>query len=271
MKKTILLLLGLINSQILLSQSNYDLGYKEYNKDHFESAISYFSKAIDKKEKKMLDAYLYRGMSYIYMENAKNSKEDFDKVLELDPQNSKVYSFYARYYSTTSQFGKALESYNKAIEKDPTDYSLYSERGGAKAELGMYNEALADATISIEKQPKNYNSFLNRGYIEMRMDKYTEAVEDFNKSLALQASQKGYGNRGTAYALLRKYDAALQDFEKALGYNPNDPLILYYQGEVLLAMGQQENACKSLLKSKQLGNNSIDDVILKAKCTETSN
>ncbi|MDR6920313.1 MULTISPECIES: tetratricopeptide repeat protein [Chryseobacterium] len=268
MRKTILLLFSLFNFHILFGQSNYDLGYKEYDQQNFQKAISYFDKAISAREN-IFDSYLYRGMSYLYSYDGKKSKEDFDKVLELDPQNSKVYAFYGKYYALTNQFAKAVESYTIALERTPTDYRLYSERGASKAELGMYHEALADADISVQKQPQNYRGYLNRGYIKMRMDKFAEAIDDLNTSLSLEKSKKGYEYRGTAYALLRKHDAALQDFEKALEYNPNDPLILYYQGEVLLSTGQKEKACKSLLKSKQLGNNGIDDVILKAKCSET--
>ncbi|SMO34684.1 Tetratricopeptide repeat-containing protein [Chryseobacterium rhizoplanae] len=270
MKKTLLLSFSLLAFHIVLGQSSYNQAHKEYDSQNFKKAIFYFDKAISAKEN-ILDSYLYRGMSYLYLYDAEKCRTDFDKVLELDPKNKMVYTFYGKYYALTNQFAKAVESYTIALERMPDDYRLYGERGAAKAELGMYSEALADADISVQKQPNNYRGYLNRGYVKMRMDKYVEAVEDFNVSLSIQKSEKGYEHRGTAYALLRKNDAALQDFEKALEYNPNNPLVLYYQGEVLLSAGQQEKACKSFLKSKQLGNNGIDDVISKAKCSETKN
>lgn len=270
MKKTFTLLFSILTFCILSGQSNYSQGYKEYDNQNFQKAIYYFNKAIDTREN-ISDSYLYRGMSYLYLYDAEKCRADFDKVLELDPKNKMVYTFYGKYYSLTNQFAKAVESYTIALERMPDDYRLYGERGAAKAELGMYSEALADADISVQKQPKNYRGYLNRGYVKMRMDKYAEAVEDLSTSLAVQKSEKGYEHRGMAYALLRKNDAALQDFEKALEYNPNNPLVLYYQGEVLLSTGQQEKACKSFIKSKQLGNDSIDDVISKAKCQEVKN
>ncbi|PKF73503.1 tetratricopeptide repeat protein [Chryseobacterium sp. PMSZPI] len=253
--------------QMVLGQSNFNLGFEEYRNDHLEKAISLFTKSIDAKEK-VIDSYLYRGMSYLYQENAVDSKKDFDKAFEIDSSYAKVYVFYGRYYSATSQYRKALESYNVAIKKTPKDYILYSERAGAESMLDLFNEALKDADIGVKHLPNEYNAYLNRGYVRMRMDKYTEAIADFNKSLSIKKSQKGYGNRGTAYALLKKYDLALKDFNKALEYNPNDPLILYYQGEVFLSIGEKKKACSNFLRSKQLGNTMIDDVIQKAKCNE---
>lgn len=46
-------------------------------------------------------------------------------------------------------------------------------------------------------------------------------------------------------------------------YNPTDPFVLYQKGEVLLSLGQRDKGCDCLLKSKQFGNNVIDDVIEK--------
>ncbi|MDR6544925.1 tetratricopeptide (TPR) repeat protein [Chryseobacterium rhizosphaerae] len=266
-KIKILTLLCIGSIQMVLGQSNFNLGFEEYRNDHFEKAISLFTKSINEKEK-VIDSHLYRGMSYLYLENAIDSKKDLDQAFEIDSNYAKVYVFYGRYYSATNQFGKALENYNIALKKNPNDYILYSERAGAESMLELFNEALKDADIAVKHLPNEYNAYLNRGYVRMRMDKYTDAIDDFNKSLSIKKSHKGYGNRGTAYALLRKYDLALKDFDKALEYNPNDPLILYYQGEVLLSVGEKKKACSNFLKSKQLGNDGIDDVIQKAKCNE---
>lgn len=262
-------MLSILSIHSVLGQSSFNMGYKEYNDDRYANAISYFTKSISVKEK-VIDSYLYRGMAYLFLEDIDKSKADFDEAFRLDPNNSKVYSFYGKYYSATSQYGKALENYNIALNKNPENYALYSERAGAKSMLGMFSEAVSDAEIAVKNAPNDYNVYLNRGYIKMSLDKYEEAIEDFTKSLNIKTSHKGYGNRGTAYALLKKYDLSLKDFDQALKYNPNDPLILYYQGEVFLAIGENEKACADFLNSKKLGNNSIDDVIQKAKCNENN-
>lgn len=267
MKKFFFVILVLMSFTSIYSQTLYEKGFQEYDNANFEAAIKLFTASIAKKEK-VVDSYIYRGMSYLLSENIDEAKKDLDKAYEIDPENPVINGYYGKYFYATDQYGKALENYNIALSKKPNNYSLYSERAGAKAMLGMYTEAMKDADIAVKNSSSDYNVYLNRGYVKLRLEKYADAIEDFNKSLKMEESHKGYGNRGTAYALLKKYDLAISDFNKALKYNPNDLLILYYQGEVYLAKGENSKACDNFIKSKKLGNNQIDDVIQKAKCKE---
>ncbi|RZJ74438.1 MAG: tetratricopeptide repeat protein, partial [Flavobacterium sp.] len=249
MKKIFIVILVLISLVSIRSQTLYEKGFKEYDNAHFEAAIKLFTSSIEKNEK-VVDSYIYRGMSYLLLENANEAKKDLDKAYEIDPDNLGINGYYGKYFYATDQYGKALENYNIALSKKPNNYSLYSERAGTKAMLGMYSEAMKDADVAVKNSPSDYNVYLNRGYVKLRLEKYSEAVEDFNQSLKIEESHKGYGNRGTAYALLKKYDLAINDFNKALKYNPNDLLVLYYQGEVYLAKGEKIKACENFLKSK---------------------
>lgn len=249
----------------VFGQVDYNFALNEYNIGNFENAIPFFTKSIQNNEK-VQDSYLYRSICHLYLENALESKKDLDAAFEIDSSYVKNYIFYARYYSATNQFGKSLENYNISIKKTPNDYILYSERAGVKSMLGMFEEALKDADIAVKHMPEDYVSWLNRGYVKLTMEKYNSAVEDFTKSLQIKPSQRAYGNRGTAYAILKLYDLAINDFNKSLEFNPNDLLILFFQGQVYEAIGENDKACTCYLKSKSLGNNQIDDVIEKAKC-----
>jgi tetratricopeptide (TPR) repeat protein len=259
------IILILSNINFTFGQTDYENAIKEYDIGNFDKAIPFFTKSIEKNEK-IQDSYLYRSVCYLYTEKAIESKKDVDKAYDIDSSYVKNYVFYGRCFSATNQFGKALESYNIALKKTPKDYILYSERAGTKCMLGMYEEAIKDADIAVKNSPKDYVCWLNRGFVKLRMDKYNDAVEDFNKSLQIKPSQRGFGNRGTAYALLKKNDLAIQDFNKALEYNPDDLLILFYQGQVYEALGENEKACTCYLKSKLLGNNQIDNIIDKIGC-----
>ncbi|WP_336690972.1 MULTISPECIES: tetratricopeptide repeat protein [unclassified Chryseobacterium] len=266
MKKTLLLIVfGFSSLHFTQAQETYKLATKEFNNDHYEKAISLYTQSIEKKEE-VAKSYNYRGMAYLYSDKLQEAEKDLETSFQLDSSDYSIYTSIARFCYLTGQMGKALEYYNGSLERKPNNYDLYSERAGVKAILEMFNEAITDANVSVEHLPKDYNSYLNRGYVYLRMGDYDKAINDLTASLKIKKSQKGFGNRGTAYALSKKYDLALVDFDKSLEYNPNDPLVLYQKGEVLLALGKNEKACECYLKSKQFGNTEIDDIIEKAKC-----
>jgi tetratricopeptide (TPR) repeat protein len=265
-KKNLLLIVLLFNTTcVLFAQEDYKIAGKEFDKENYEKAISYYTKSIEKKEE-LAKSYNYRGMAYLYSDKLPEAQKDLEYSFQLDPSDYRIYTSLARYCYLTEQMGSALEYYNKSLERKPDNYDLYSERAGVKAILEMYNEAIADADISVQHLPNDYNAYLNRGYVYLRMGHYPESINDLTTSLKMKKSQKGFGNRGTAYALSKKYDLALKDFDKSLEYNPTDPFVLYQKGEVLLSLGQRDKGCDCLLKSKQFGNNVIDDVIEKEKC-----
>ena len=120
----------LIISSILSGQSNYNLGYAEYINEHYKEAISLFTKAIEKKKKKKLLTLIFTEECLIYIWRIlKIRKKILIKFLNWTPKIAGSILFYATYYSSLADFGKALEYYNIAIERDPLDYDLYSERG----------------------------------------------------------------------------------------------------------------------------------------------
>lgn len=266
MTKNSFLIILLFNTlYILNAQENFNLGGKEFDKGNYEKAISYYTISIQKKEE-LAKSYNYRGMAYLYSDKVQEAQKDLEYSFKLDSADYRIYTSLARFCYLIGQMGQALEFYNGSLERKPDNYDLYSERAGVKATMEMYNEAIADADVSVKYLPNDYSSYLNRGYVYLRMGNYSEAINDLTISLKMKKSQKGFGNRGTAYALSKKYDLALSDFDKSLEYNPNDPMVLYQKGEVLLSLEQREKACDCLLKSKKFGNNVIDDVIEKAKC-----
>jgi len=257
-------LLCILTTHLSNGQSNYKLGYQEFQNGKYEKAITHLTTSINDNEN-LLYSYLYRGMANLYSEKVAQCKLDLDKAFEIDPSSADVNAFYGKYYSAINDFSRALTYFDIAIREDPKNYILYSDRAGAKCMLGFYQGGLEDADIAIKFTPE-FNAYTNRGYIKMRTEKYTEAIEDFNKSLELKESHKAYGNRGSAYFLLGKFDLAINDFNKALTFNVNDPLVLYFLGKTYDAMGKVEKACENYLKSKSLGNNQIDDLINKLGC-----
>ena len=57
---------------------------------------------------------------------------DYQRVIDLDPNNLYVYSLSGDTYGKLRNWQQALANYNKAIELNPQDGSTYGDRGALK-------------------------------------------------------------------------------------------------------------------------------------------
>ena len=60
--------------------------------------------------------------------------EDYNKAIDLDPEDARTYTNRGNAYRDIGDFGAAIEDYNKAIDLDPEDARFYTNRGLAYAE-----------------------------------------------------------------------------------------------------------------------------------------
>jgi len=79
----------------------------------------------------------------------------------------------------------ALAEFNKAIELDPNNSKAYNNRGIVKNILNDSTGSLTDFNKAIELEPENVSAYKNRALLKMRHKNYSEALDDFNKVLQL--------------------------------------------------------------------------------------
>mgnify|MGYP002630134220 CR=1 FL=1 len=128
-----------------------------------------------------------RGMYYLWrtFEYGK-ALEDFDKALELDPNNVVAYVGRADVHTgRDSRFydpRKALEDTNKAIELDPKSSDAYRMRGDLPGHPGFadFGNAFEDYKKALELNPENMLAHLGLAYNHAKQG--TE-FHNFNKAL----------------------------------------------------------------------------------------
>ena len=76
--------------------------------------------------------------------NDKNAIRYFDKVIKLEPENSKAYFHRGVSYGEIGQYEKSLTSINKAIELDPENGLFYYGRGRVYLLSGDKESAIED-------------------------------------------------------------------------------------------------------------------------------
>ena len=124
-------------------------------------------------------------------------------------------------YYEAKQFAEAAEEYEKALELDPDNIDVMSNLGATYYSLGKLDEAIEIYTRAITIAPEDAGIRSNLAaayvqkqgpdggtdYLEMALEQYLEAIE-----LAPDLAEAHYGV-GTVYALMQRVDEAIKAFE----------------------------------------------------------
>lgn len=139
------------------------------------------------------------------------------------------------------KFQEALKDFNKAIELDPNNAEAYLKRTSVKSGL-MFDDTdiLKDCNKALELEPNNPKALVNRGIIKVNLKKEEEAIDDFNKALELlneairldPNNAEFYSDRARAKIGLKQIDEGLEDLNKAIELDPKDSFSYGYRGAI---------------------------------------
>ena len=164
-----------------------------------------------------------RGLIRSYMENSSAALSDFDKAIELLPDDVDNYHWRGSCHQEAKNYPAALADFDKAIELQPDDAGNYQRRGRCHQEAKNYPSALADFGKAIELQPSDGNNYYRRGMCHREFKNVPAALADFDKAIELQPSDGDkYYWRGMCHREFKNFPAALADFDKAIGLQPDD-------------------------------------------------
>lgn len=120
--------------------------------------------------------------------------EEFNRSIELDPNNPIPYYMRGYVYARLAMYREAILDFNKAIELDPDDSDAFYNRGNMYRQLGKNESAIADYTRAIELNSANSSYFHNRGLLLGEMGRINESIKDLREACRL-------GNEDSCIAL----------------------------------------------------------------------
>lgn len=135
------------------------------------------------------DFYILRGRIHLELENIELAKIDFEKALELNPDNDFALELIADTYAKEKQYDKAIEFYNKALEINPSKYSIYEYRAYAYEALEDYFKALLDINEAVKHAPDYGFLYFKRGEYNFKLENKEGACSDW-----LLGKEKGSGD-----------------------------------------------------------------------------
>ena len=226
------------------AQKAFSEGVKQLKAKNFVEAEDLFSTAIEKGETKngLKMSHIYKGFSL-------NGQGKYDD---------------------------AIVCFNQAIEIDSLDPASFTDRALAYSYKRDYPKAVKDFehVLTLDSKGKQAEAaYFYLGKIKMLTNDNEAAIPYFDKLIDLvPTDSEAYFLRGTAKSNLMDSEGAIADFDKAIDLRPNYMEAYANRGvqkinqlPVEQKTGKNikciEAPCADLLKARDLGDTSVDDMI----------
>jgi tetratricopeptide (TPR) repeat protein/S1-C subfamily serine protease len=214
-------------SNKFIDTKKYAIGYilrgliylklKEYDK-----VVANFNRAIELKPNNP-NYYLARGDFYEIRKENQKAFADYNQAIKLQPTNPELYINRAVAYQVFGDNKKAMADFNQAIKLDQKKAKSYIARAQAYQELGDNKRAMADFTQAIQLNPKNPELYIIRSEAYEKLGDHEKAMADFNQAIKLDPDPWNYITRAQAYEKLGDHEKAMADFNQAIKLDPKNP------------------------------------------------
>ncbi|MDR0829712.1 MAG: tetratricopeptide repeat protein [Prevotellaceae bacterium] len=284
MKKTILIVILLLNGLLLKAQLNTDHLFRVganalYFKDYV-LAIQYFNQII--KVKPYLDQpLLYRAIAKINLEDYTGAMSDLEQVIEKNEFLPMAYYARGFVYNRLEKYDLAEKDFSKALEFSPENTTFLINRLESYDQQKKYSEELCDLDFLISKlgnlpelaltkgqalifsgdtlgafnvmdklvknDSLNFNSWGGRAFVNILLDKKDSALNDYNQAVKLKSNNiSHYINRGYLLYEKKNYRGALADYDKAVALSPKNEQALFNRSLLRVEIGDYNNALSDL-------------------------
>lgn len=183
----------------------------------FTNALKYASNIDDQ-----FNALTDLGSAKLYSKDYKGAIIEYEKALNIRPNEIGIFINMATILMNLKQFDKAEETFIKAIAIDPFNTSLLNNLALLNIDMGNYEEAILKLEKAIEIKPDEPYSYNNLGLAKIKIGEVERALELINKSLSMYPKNSyAYKHRAMAFFELGRNDEACDDLNKAnqLGYS----------------------------------------------------
>ncbi len=199
---------------------NYYLAAADSKLGNYAEAEESYTAILNLREEK--DALFLRGNARLAQGNFEEAKQDFDRVVELDPDN------YARITE------------------------IFTELTAAG-----YREAGMDYLQSILNRGADKLSTLEKGKIYYYMGDYSNAAANLEEARTESIEVDSFLYLGLSYEALGEYNYASNVYESCISQCGDNAMICNQQGLCYMKMGRYSEALGAFTRGRQIGDSSV--------------
>ncbi len=175
------------------TKKDYYLGLVYVRLEDYKSAIFHLTKYLKKETDYELMIQIYLVLGYIYAQKKEytQSKQYFQKALNLDFHNSKAYAAIGYIQYKLNNNDEAIKFLKKAIDIDQDNATAHNSLGYIYADINMsLEEAIKECETAIKISP-DYAAFLDSmGWAYYKKGELAKSKEYLTKALDINPDNK---------------------------------------------------------------------------------
>lgn len=277
--------LHFLRAEILIENEN--LADPKSTTRRREKAIDDYSISINL-DSENADYFKARGRANFLLENFDKSVSDYTAAIDLSGEEYNLYALRAMAYlsarktkdacidlevATSNGYSKANNLYDsfcnspddigrKASEDNIILSNMYWMRGKKKQKDGDNEGAIKDLSLAIDANPNNTRALNSRSIAKKELGDMRGALADSDNALLVDPNDYLlHFQKGTILLELELYAKASESFESAINLNPNHVESLVFGGISKRRFGDILEACKYWRRALKLGSEEASDLI----------
>jgi len=152
------------------------------------------------------------------------AKVEYQRAIELEPNNSDGYRRLGSAYRVTNQFNEALAAFKKAVQVQPYYFRPYLDLGGFYFYRGDYGEAIKHFRKAIEIAPHEPRPHFNLANLYINRGFYSEAEREIRDAIRLRETAASLETLGLDLLYERKEQDAIPVLMRAAKLAPEHEL-----------------------------------------------
>lgn len=183
-----------------------------------------------------------------------------------EPENLTFYIQRGHLYFQLHEFEKAISDFNVALSIDNSLQQAYFERGMALARNGQIEKGIKDLTHFIKFNPKSSLAYTKRGVRYIWAMKLKLAQQDLEHAVMLDnTNSEAHDDLGVLYAQKKIFDKALKHFSLAIQYDPSYQKAYHNMAITYYLTNKSNQALSAINKSLALDDSSRNSLMLKGE------
>jgi tetratricopeptide (TPR) repeat protein len=153
-----------------------------------------------------IDSLFLTAQCCIKLKRFENAISCYNKIIEIDAGNEKVFEERADLKEQMNEYEGALYDYLSALKRTPQNAQLHFKLGMLYAKFERYEKAISCFTLALDNDTKHLESYFFRAFYRDKRDDYAGAISDYTMFISL--SENCYAvlfNRALAYFDFGKY------------------------------------------------------------------